>query len=103
MINNIVVLVIRLVALPFYAGFSGVYVIGVWAKACFLFLRYGGEATAYNSRVNRKSILDVYMQQEKHQQAETAKDEKIKAQEIEIASLTYDYRVLKQSLFTKAQ
>jgi len=61
--------ILRLLGLPFFAGLLGISFIYQWFLKCFLFMKYGGEASNYNDKANRKTIADCFYKLQEQQNA----------------------------------
>lgn len=53
-------IILRLIALPFFATFALIGIIWQWIIICKNFVFYGGEAVAYTHANSKKTITDVY-------------------------------------------
>ena len=53
-------LLVRIIAIPFWSGLSLLYMIALFLKLNWNFLRFGGEAITYTKKMQRKTIQDVF-------------------------------------------
>lgn len=60
----------RILAFPFFFGIAFVWSAILFAKWIINFIRFGGEATAYTNKINRKTIQDVFVKLNEMQQKE---------------------------------
>ncbi len=51
---------LRLLVLPFYVGWVGIFTIRLFAVKIIDFLLYGGELITYNKTMNSKTIGETY-------------------------------------------
>ncbi|MDD5353312.1 MAG: hypothetical protein PHS93_09150 [Candidatus Omnitrophica bacterium] len=61
------VIIIRIFGFPFFISLSLIGALTLWVKWCINFIHYGGEAVAYNEKMRRKTITDLFylIQEEK--------------------------------------
>jgi len=66
-------IILRIIALPFFAVSSLFAAFFLWLKWMYNFARYGGEAIAYTSKTRRKTIQDVFELIKKHHETDTSR------------------------------
>lgn len=57
---NIIEIIKRIIGLPFFAILAFIAVLFLWVKYIRNYIIYGGEAIAFNKKMNRKTIQDVF-------------------------------------------
>lgn len=57
--------IIRIIALPFWAAIILIQLVKLFFVYCINFLRFGGEAIMYTHKNQRKTIADIYDKLEK--------------------------------------
>lgn len=50
----------RILGFPFFAALALIGAIAMWFRWIWNFAKYGGEATAYNDKMSRKTVQDVF-------------------------------------------
>jgi len=58
--KKILIIIYRLIGLPFFMALALIGVITLWLKYVFNFILYGGEVISYTKKTERKTINDVF-------------------------------------------
>ena len=58
--KTILTIIIRTIMFPYFFGLAFVGALFLFVTWIFNYIRYGGEAIAYTSKTNRKTIQDVF-------------------------------------------